>query len=465
MMETRSSKWWISLSFAVLLGLVYCCEAEATSRDLMILNQSGKKVAIYWVHPYTRELSLMSNPHVIPGAEFPLNSFVGHEFEMHELPSSKTGTCGPNNVCQKGLFAVSENAEQQVTIDPNFVIQFVDNRVKAQEAANMLLESCRAAAKASVDEDPSQDNLVRSMEELVRCVETGVAGSIQKSNEEIAFQASVRKDIAAKLENYTCTDSTLGTSPSLSSNVWYDGSASQAHVPRQVNVMHNRPASKIHVIENFIDAEECQAMEDAAVPLLHRATVADGKGGSQLSANRKAMQAGITVPWHLEAEGNPIARLSRRVYDYTNHVLGLNLEHHGQEDLMSIQYFGRGRDDTEPDRYTPHCDGDCTGLPFKHGTRMATMVMYCNVPEEGGHTNFRNSGVHFKPTAGSAVFFAYIDPKELIMDTGFTEHSGCPVYRGEKKIVTQWIRYGVTAESPWDSYNTLGVKRSEEDGV
>lgn len=44
------------------------------------------------------------------------------------------------------------------------------------------------------------------------------------------------------------------------------------------------------------------------------------------------------------------------------------------------------------------------------------------------------------------------------MDTGFTEHSGCPVFEGEKKIVTQWIRLGVDDENPWDSFNTLGIK-------
>jgi hypothetical protein len=68
------------------------------------------------------------------------------------------------------------------------------------------------------------------------------------------------------------------------------------------------------------------------------------------------MQAGIKVQWDKEAEGDAIARLSRRVYDYTNRVLGLGIEEHGQEDLMSIQYFGRGRNDTEPDRYTPVSD-------------------------------------------------------------------------------------------------------------
>jgi hypothetical protein len=79
---------------------------------------------------------------------------------------------------------------------------------------------------------------------------------------------------------------------------------------------------------------------------------------------------------------------------------------------------------------------------------------HSTIPEKGGHTNFRNAGVHVKPTVGGAVFFSYIDPDKLVMDTGFTEHSGCPVFTGEKKIVTQWVRLGVDSENPWDSFNT-----------
>jgi len=37
---------------------------------------------------------------------------------------------------------------------------------------------------------------------------------------------------------------------------------------------------------------------------------------------------------------------------------------------------------------------------------------------------------------------------------------GCPVFEGEKKIVTQWIRLGVDKENPWNSFNTLGIKHS-----
>jgi len=83
-------------------------------------------------------------------------------------------------------------------------------------------------------------------------------------------------------------------------------------------------------------------------------------------------------------------------------------------------------------------------------------IFYClsTIPEVGGHTNFRNAGVHVKPTTGGAVFFSYIDPEKKITDKGFTEHSGCPVLKGEKKIVTQWIRLGVDDDNPWDSFDT-----------
>lgn len=204
------------------------------------------------------------------------------------------------------------------------------------------------------------------MKTLLECVEDGVAHNLVEVQEQVAFQASVRRDMAAKLENYTCDDPLSETSTPVREETW---STAADKEDRHVLIMHDRPASQIHVVQLFIDEDECRAMEESAKPILHRATVADGSGGSKYSEHRKAMQAGIKVPWDKEEEGDPIARLSRRVYDYTNHVLGLELEEFGQEDLMSIQYFGRGRNDTAPDRYMPHCkfaSPPFAGLPSDH---------------------------------------------------------------------------------------------------
>lgn len=43
------------------------------------------------------------------------------------------------------------------------------------------------------------------------------------------------------------------------------------------------------------------------------------------------------------------------------------------------------------------------------------------------------------------------------MDEGYTEHSGCPVTKGEKWITTVWMREGVTAEEPSTLYDPQGV--------
>ena len=436
--------------------------SRSTSRHITILNNSGRTIEIYWIHPTTGEGVLMTTPSLTNGANFPLDSFVGHTFEARELPSKKTGTCGASSndssdpgVCRRTFFEVSSNDDQLTQINAEFEAIFVDDKIKAKMAASDLVGACQAEAQKILDDaEKDSEMALKAVSTLVECVQGGVASALEKANEEIAFQADVRKTIAATLENYTCVDDSLNSTSDLRVESWEN---------LQVHIKHERPASKIHVVDNFIRDDECKAMEQSAASILHHAAVADGKGGSRLSENRKAMQAGIKVPWDKEKEDNPIARLSRRVYDYTNRVLNLNIDEFGQEDLMSIQYFGRGRNDTEPDRYTPHCDGDCTGLTHKEGTRMATMVMYCDVAESGGHTNFRNSGVHVKPEKNAAVFFSYIDPAALIMDTGFTEHSGCPVYEGTKRIVTQWIRLGVDNENPWTSFNTLGIKKSELD--
>ncbi len=49
------------------------------------------------------------------------------------------------------------------------------------------------------------------------------------------------------------------------------------------------------------------------------------------------------------------------------------------------------------------------------------------------------------------------------MDDGYTEHSGCPVVKGEKWITTAWMREGVTKEDSWTRFDPSGVRLMEKD--
>ncbi len=233
-----------------------------------------------------------------------------------------------------------------VVIKQGLEVLITDALTAPKEDAGDVLPKCRQQAMESLVSDPG--SALESINQLASCVESNVARKFVEANIKISYEAKARISMAGFLENYTCADETLDSSPDVSSHFW-----TMPDATRMVHVKHDRAPSKIHVVENFISEDECLAMETEAALTLHSAAVADGKGGSQLSPNRKAMQAGIKVQWDKEEEGDLIARLSRRVYDYAEHVLKLGINEHGQEDLMSIQYFGRGRNDTEPDRYTP----------------------------------------------------------------------------------------------------------------
>jgi len=48
------------------------------------------------------------------------------------------------------------------------------------------------------------------------------------------------------------------------------------------------------------------------------------------------------------------------------------------------------------------------------------------------------------------------------MDEGYTEHSGCPVYEGEKWISTVWMREGVSEDDPWTNFDPAGIRMIDE---
>lgn len=239
----------------------------------------------------------MTTPDVMHGANFPLNSFMDHEFEVREVPAASTGACkSENQVCRSTSFVVSPGDEQTFTITKDFVIDFVDDKVKAEEEAASIVNHCQERAKAKLAAANMNDaNQVQSaMDDLVACVEVGVAGSLAKANEELAFQSMLRKGMASEMENYTCADLTLDTTTPLEEEIWKSDKDKKR---RKIRKLLDRPASRVHLIDDFISVEECKAMEMAAEPKLHRATVADGKGGSHFSESRKGKHASILSPF------------------------------------------------------------------------------------------------------------------------------------------------------------------------
>lgn len=437
---------WVALFPAVAATSSKKSSANAVSalqRHLELVNQSNDQVVVDWIRPGTGELVPFYTG-VTPGERLVFDSFVNHTFVIRHQTNATT-SCSEVGTCSAAAptyVTVTEEREQVIVVKEGLRLE------KEEPIPNESSEIVRLCRKQALDstEDPTS-----ALQVLNTCLENKLAALLQDKNAELAFQADLRTSMSATAENYTCADETRETSTPKQVREWtHEG------VTRQAQILHDRPSSQIHVVIDFISSQECEALVEAAAPTLHRGTVADGKGGSKLSENRKAWQAGVKVDWSTD---NAIAAVSRRLFDYANHATGYNMTVDGQEDLMSIQYFGKGLQDKTPDRYMPHCDGDCDGKPLKTGGRVATMVMYCDVPEIGGGTNFQHSNVFVKPQVGAAAFFSYLNPETHIHDRGFTTHSGCPVLEGTKRIAVQWMRIGVDSENPWDSFDTNTISK------
>lgn len=103
-------------TLTALLGntvVVVLASDSPDARNIQILNESGRRVDVHWIHPQTQEMVLQSTPDIMAGASFALNSFVTHSFQVRELPGKKSGVCeGTEGECRVDYFTVNENTDQ-----------------------------------------------------------------------------------------------------------------------------------------------------------------------------------------------------------------------------------------------------------------------------------------------------------------------------------------------------------------
>ena len=94
--------------------------------------------------------------------------------------------------------------------------------------------------------------------------------------------------------------------------------------------------------------------------------------------------------------------------------------------------------------FRPHHDFLDPGEPgpaadiARRGQRMGTFLLYLNDDFEGGETEFPRAGLSHRGRAGDALFFANVLPDGR--PDALTVHSGRSPRRGEKWILSQWIR-------------------------
>jgi prolyl 4-hydroxylase len=200
----------------------------------------------------------------------------------------------------------------------------------------------------------------------------------------------------------------------------------QAH-DRKISVVMAMEHPRVVVFGNVLDADECQAIIDAARPRMARSeTVAEASDGSEVNAARTSRGM-----FFERGQGEVVARLEKRIAA----LLDWPIEN---GEGLQVLHYQPGAE------YQPHYDyfdekhASTAGILKRGGQRVGTFIVYLNTPTRGGATTFPDVKLAVKPVQGQAVFFSYDKPDPSTLSL----HGGAPVLEGEKWVCTKWLRQG-----------------------
>jgi len=196
---------------------------------------------------------------------------------------------------------------------------------------------------------------------------------------------------------------------------------------REVELEAVMTGPNIAIIRNFLSDEECDEIIRLSRGKMRASQVVDREsGGSYQSSVRKSEGS------HFERGENDLVR---RIEARIEALVGIPVNR--GEPLQILHYGPGGEYKAHQDFFEPR-DAGTAKLTQIGGQRIGTLVMYLNDVPEGGETAFPDIGFSAKPHKGSVVYFEYMNVAGELDYRCL--HAGMPVIRGDKWIMTKWLR-------------------------
>jgi prolyl 4-hydroxylase len=200
-------------------------------------------------------------------------------------------------------------------------------------------------------------------------------------------------------------------------------------LPSHRDLVELSRSPRVYLIEHFLTPLECDYIIYQAGPFLQRSNVVDRSGVQLEVLDNTRTSQGMFFPQFPE---------DRILDDIQERISAITLFPIGNGEGMQVLHYGPGEE------YRPHYDYFDPSTPGgkqcydRGGQRIATFMIYLHTTEQGGETVFPEANLKIKPIKGNAVLFYNClprgkeDPRSL--------HGGAPVLKGEKWIITKWIR-------------------------
>lgn len=229
------------------------------------------------------------------------------------------------------------------------------------------------------------------------------------------------------------TDALFGAPANTASPTWHTPGSrlAEGHVlptsDRDVRVLLRIARPTIAVLDGVLDDAECEGMIEQARSRLARSAVVSPESGANTVMGIRTSEGAFFQ----RAENPLVLRIDRRAAE----IMRLS-EDHG-EGLQVMRYGVGGEYVPHFDFFPPDQKGSEPHLA-QGGQRVSTLIMYLADVEAGGETIFPRIDFSYVPRKGQALYFEYTDA-EGSLDL-LSLHGGAPVIRGEKWIVTKWMR-------------------------
>lgn len=191
-------------------------------------------------------------------------------------------------------------------------------------------------------------------------------------------------------------------------------------------LLRDAPRFAAHI--GFLPLALCKYLIELSRPRLQRAQVFDARAGGlkedPMRTNTSAAYSVIDTDVIMQLARARIARAAGVALDTL-------------EPVEVLHYAGG-------EAYRPHIDFFHPSLPHYademrlRGQRVKTCLVYLNAGYEGGETDFPKLGLRFRGEAGEALVFDSVGT-DGAGDMN-TLHAGLPPVRGEKWLLSQWIR-------------------------
>ena len=192
-----------------------------------------------------------------------------------------------------------------------------------------------------------------------------------------------------------------------------------------LQVLSHAPAGpRVFLVREMLSEFECDHIIELGTKVVRKSMV--GQGGGFTSKTRTSENG-----W-LRRSASPILE---NIYKRFGDVLGIDhdLLRSGKnaEELQVVRY-------DRSQEYAPHHDFGDDGTPQQ---RFLTLLLYIQLPEEGGATSFPKAndgmGVQVVPARGDAVLFYSMLPDGNADDLAL--HAGMPVRKGQKWVCNLWV--------------------------